>query len=142
MKKARLFGQFLDVIYKILFAFIIVFLLYFLGKILDSSSYDYFVFPFISVVIIFVCGVNVGKSLEKIKHHESSGVFTKSSDCNKKTEAVTEFYVDDTRPIITNKKILKDLEEGNKVHIKTYEINEPEENIEKKEIVEQEESVE
>lgn len=142
MKKTRIFGQFLDVIYKILFAFIIVFLLYFLGKLLNSSSYDYFVFPFIAVVIIFICGVDVGKSLEKMKHHESSGVFTKNNDNKKKETSITEFYVDDTKQIITNKKVLKDLEEGNKVHIKTYEINEQEDTNEE-EIVEQtEESVE
>ena len=123
MRRGKTIGQFLDVLYKILIAFIIVFVLYFIGNFIETFAYDYFIFPFLSIIIIFVCGVNVGKSLEKIKHNESTGIFTK--DIKKDTnENITEFIIEDTREIITNKKILKELEDGDKVHVKTYQIHE------------------
>jgi len=124
MKKGKTIGQFLDVIYKVLFTFVIVFALYFIGRFVDSFAYDYFILPFVSSIILFICGVNVGRSLERIRHNESTGVFTKSR--KEKLQDISEFIVDDSRPIITNKKILKELEDGDKVHVKTNQISENE----------------
>lgn len=128
MKKPRLIGQFMDVIYKIIIAFIIVFMLYFISRFVNSFAYEYFIFPFISIVVVFVCGINVGRSLEKIKHNESTGIFTKNKKQSENNEK-TEFIIDDTREIITNKKILKELEDGDIVHVKTSKIHEPEDVI-------------
>lgn len=128
MKKPGLIGQFMDVIYKIIIAFIIVFGLYFISKFVNSFAYEYFIFPFISVVVIFVCGINVGRALEKIKHNESTGIFTKQKKENDDGKG-TEFIIDDTKEIITNKKILKELEEGEIVHVKTNQMHEPEDVI-------------
>lgn len=126
MKKGKMLGQFYDILKKIIVSFLIVFLLYFTTKFIDHFTYKYFVFPFISIIIIFICGVNVGKSLEKMKYHENSSSFMKN-----KIEEQTEFYVNDTRDIITNKKILKELEDGDIVHVKSnrnYNIEEIEQN--------------
>ena len=70
-----------------------------------------------------MCGVNVGKSLEKIKDNKSIGAFTKEKEKLKNDER-TEFYVNDRIQIVTNKKILKEVQEGNKVHIKMFDYNE------------------
>ena len=123
MKKSKTFGQILDILTKILGAFIIVFLLYFIGKIINTFAYNYFIFPFASVIIVFVCGINVGKSLEKIKHREAIGVFSKERKKNYKDIGKTEFVVRDRRQILTNKKILKELEDGEIVHVKNYQYN-------------------
>lgn len=128
MKKPRLIGQFMDVIYKIIIAFIIVFVLYFVSRFVNSFAYEYFIFPFVSIVVVFVCGINVGRSLEKIKHNESTGIFTRAKIDNEDKQ-ITEFIIEDTREIITNKKILKELEDGDIVHVKTNKIHEPEEVI-------------
>ena len=131
MKKGRTIGQFMDIFIKIICSFGLVFALYFITKFLDSFTFKYFIFPFISIIIIFICGINVGRSLEKIKHNESTGVFTKIPINNEESE--TEFYVNDTRQIITNKKILKELEDGDIVHVKTnknYNIEEEKQNVE------------
>lgn len=129
MKKGRIFNQMLDIIIKILIAFIIVFVLYLISKFVNNFAYDYFAFPLISMVIMFLCGVNVGKSLEKVKNKQCIGFFTKIKNDNHINEK-TEFYINDKIQIITNKKILKEVQEGDKVHIKTFNYNEI--NIEKK----------
>lgn len=129
LKKGKIIRQTTDIFVKIVFAFILVFLLFILSEMINNFAYDYFVFPFLSIIIIFVCGVNVGKSLEKMKNNESIGFFTKikAVENNEKTE----FYINDKIQIITNKKILKEVEDGDKVHIKTF--NYDEINLDKKE---------
>ena len=115
---------------KIVLAFILVFGLFALSEIINYFAYDYFVFPFLSVLIIFVCGVNVGKSLERIKNNKSIGFFTKTKEISKNNDK-TEFYINDRIQIVTNKKILKEVQDGDKVHIKTFNYNDI--NIDKKE---------
>lgn len=128
MRKPRLIGQFMDVIYKIIIAFVIVFVFYFVSRFVNSFAYQYFIFPFMSVVVVFICGISVGRSLEKIKHNEPTGIFTRDKKESENTQ-ITEFIIDDTREIITNKKILKELEDGDIVHVKTNRMHEPEEVI-------------
>ena len=68
---------------------------------------------------MFVCGLNVGRSLEKIKHNESIGHFTRSKEDGIKNEK-TEFVIRDNIKITTNKKVLKEFKDGDKVHLKTF----------------------
>ena len=73
-------------------------------------------------MIVFICGVKVGSSLEKMRKNESIGLFTKNKNVtNKKSD--TEFFVKDNYEIVTNKKILKE-EVGDRVHIKTFNYDE------------------
>ena len=111
-----------DILIKILLAFLLVFGLFSFSEIINSFAYDYFVFPLISTIIIFVCGVNVGKSLERIKNNVSIGFFTKVKEVRNNEK--TEFYINDNIQIVTNKKILKEVQDGDKVHIKTFNYNE------------------
>lgn len=119
MKKGKTLNQTIDVMVKILIAFVLVFLLYLISKFINNFSYDYFVFPLLSMIIIFVCGINVGRALERMKENKKIGFFTKD-DKSEPTGTKTEFYVKERTEIITSKKILKDLEDGEKVHIKTF----------------------
>lgn len=127
MGKGRFIGQLMDILLKIFSTFIIVFVLYFSTKIIKDFAYTYFIFPLVSIVIIFICGINVGKALEKVKRNEPIGFFTKRrNERNEKTDSVigTEFIIKDTRRVITNKKILKEVESGDKVHVKVNNYNE------------------
>lgn len=127
MKKGKFIRQLADILMKIFSAFIIVFILYFTTKIIKDFAYTYFVFPLISIVIIFVCGINVGRSLEKVKRNEPVGCFTKKikvNNSNLDNIIGTEFIVKDTRRCITNKKILKEVEDGDKIHVKVTNYNE------------------
>lgn len=129
MKKGKTIRQTMDIFTKIVIAFVLVYLLFILSEIINNFAYDYFIFPFFSILIIFICGVNVGKSLERMKRNISIGYFSKSKDVNDNEK--TEFYINDRIQIITNKKILKEVQDGDKVHIKTFNYNEI--NIDKKE---------
>lgn len=117
MKKRKIFSQMLDIITKIIIAFIIVFLLYIISKLINNFAYDYFIFPFASIVIIFVCGIKVGVSLERIKDNKSIGIFTKEKH-EELPEKNTEFFVKERSEIVTSKKIIK--EDEDKVHIKSF----------------------
>ena len=125
MKKNGFLAQTLDILIKIFFAFIIVFSFYFVTLFVNSFAFDYFIFPLVAILTIFVCGVNVGKSLEKLKTNESIGFFTrkKNNKNNDYSSEVTEFIVRDNNREITNKKILKEVKEGNQVHIKVFNYN-------------------
>lgn len=129
LKKGKTIRQTMDIFTKIVIAFVLVYLLFILSEIINNFAYDYFIFPFFSILIIFICGVNVGKSLERMKRNISIGYFSKSKDVNDNEK--TEFYINDRIQIITNKKILKEVQDGDKVHIKTFNYNEI--NIDKKE---------
>lgn len=122
MKKGKTLRQTCDIIIKILTAFMIVSVLYIISRFVNNFAYDYFVFPFLSMIIIFVCGINVGKALERIKNNISIGFFTKVKEI--KNNEKTEFYINDKIQIVTNKKILKEVQDGDKVHIKTFNYNE------------------
>ena len=76
-----------------------------------------------------MCGLNVGRSLEKIKRNEEIGFFTKRKK-NVKEESYepTEFIVKDTTRIVTNKKILKEVQDGDKIHLKVFNYNDFENN--------------
>lgn len=124
MIKLKFFRQTLDILVKIFSAFVIVFVFYFLGKIIEDFAFDYFIFPLVAVITIFVCGVNVGRSLEKLKTNEAIGFFTKnikeeSAETFDPTEK-TEFIIKDTGRIVTNKKILKEVQDGDKIHLKVF----------------------
>lgn len=129
MKKGKTLRQTGDIIIKILTAFMVVSVLYVISKFVNNFAYDYFIFPFLSMIIIFVCGINVGKALERIKNNISIGFFTKVKEV--KNSEKTEFYINDKIQIVTNKKILKEVQDGDKVHIKTFNYNEI--NLDKKE---------
>ncbi len=127
MIKLKFFRQTLDILTKIFFAFIIVFFFYFMGKIFDDFAYNYFLFPLVAILTIFICGVNVGRSLEKLKTNESIGFFTKNikKETIEKMSATekTEFIIKDTSRIVTNKKILKEVQDGDKIHLKVFNYN-------------------
>ena len=123
MKKSKTFGQTIDILVKIFSSFIIVFFFYFLGKFVNNFAYNYFVFPLVAIVIVFVCGVNVGRSLEKMKTNEKIGFFTRENKKIKDDRKETEFIVSDTNRIVKNKKILKEVSEGDKIHIKVFNYN-------------------
>lgn len=119
MKKRQTFKQTLDILSKIFVAFFIVFILYKLNINVDVYAYNYFTFPLVSIIVIFICGINVGISLERIKDNKSIGFFTRINSKNKKEEK-TEFVINEKSEIITSKKILKDSEKNDKVHIKIF----------------------
>lgn len=126
MRRGKFLRQTLDIIIKVLSAFIIVFILYFISENINNYVYDYFIFPLIAITTIFVCGINVGRSLEKMKTNEAIGYFTRKYKTVIAGEAdleKTEFIVGDNRRIVTNKKILKEVQEGDKVHIKVLNYN-------------------
>ncbi len=114
MKKGSSLGAMLDISLKIIFSFAIVFAVYLVSKEVNNFAFSYFVFPFISYIVIFICGINVGKSLEKIKNNESTGLFTRK----KKNESRTEFKINERIIAYTDKKIIKQLENGDRVHVK------------------------
>ena len=114
MKKGSSLGAMLDISLKIIFSFAIVFAVYLVSKEVNNFAFSYFVFPFISYIVIFICGINVGKSLEKIKNNESIGLFTRK----KKNESRTEFKINERIIAYTDKKIIKQLENGDRVHVK------------------------
>ena len=118
MKKGKTFGQILDILLKIVYAFVILLSLYFIGEFVENVVFHYFILPLVSFVTVFICGINVGKSLEKIKHNESVGFFTKSKEENKNEK--TEFIINDSVKITTNKKVLKEFKDGDKVHLKAF----------------------
>jgi len=122
MKKGKTIRQTLDILIKIFAAFVMVFVLYLISKSIEEFAYNYFIFPFISIIIIFICGINVGRSLEKIKKNKPIGFFTKTIEKENK-ETKTEFTIKDNYEIVTSKKILKEAEDGDKVHIKTFNYN-------------------
>jgi len=123
MRKGRFFRQTIDVYMKILSAFIIVFILYFISEMVNHFAYDYFIFPLISITVIFMCGVKVGRSLEKIKINASIGYFTKDDNKEDSYTKSTEFIINDNGREVTNKKILKEVRDGDKVHIKVFNYN-------------------
>ena len=118
MKKGKTFGQILDILLKIIYAFIILLFLYFVGEFIENVVYHYFILPLVSFITVFICGVNVGKSLEKIKRGESVGFFTKSK--GEVENERTEFVINDNIRITTNKKVLKEFKDGDKVHLKAF----------------------
>ena len=118
MKKGKTLGQILDILLKIVYAFVILLSLYFIGEFVENVVYHYFILPLVSFITVFICGINVGKSLEKIKHNESVGFFTKSKEDNKNEK--TEFIINDSIKITTNKKVLKEFKDGDKVHLKSF----------------------
>ena len=123
MKKAKLLRQTLDISVKIFSAFVIVFILYYLSNIIEDFSYNYFIFPLVSIIIIFVCGIKVGQALEKMKRNEAIGFFTKHMNTSKRRYEQTEFTIHDTKRFGVNKKILKQYEDGDKIHIKVFNYN-------------------
>ena len=126
MKKGNSIRQAIDILLKIAFAFIIVFVFYFVCKIIGSFAYNYFIFPLVSITIIFICGVNVGRSLEKLKTNDPIGFFTRKNKNVETTNELyekTEFTIQDTYRVVENKKILKEVAEGDKIHIKVFNYN-------------------
>ena len=128
MTKAKFILQTMDILIKIFMAFIVVFVSYFVSEKINNYAYDYFMFPLISIITIFVCGINVGRSLEKLKTEEPIGFFTKKLLSNSKKISQTditntEFIIRDNGRLVTNKKILKETVEGDKVHIKVFNYN-------------------
>ncbi len=123
MKNIRFVKQTAEIFLKILISFIIVFMLYFSSEFVNNFVYDYFIFPLLSITIIFICGVNVGRSLERIKINQN--LVMKHGGSIKKTETIekTEFIINDTNNINKSKKILKEVEEGDKIHIKVINYN-------------------
>ena len=121
MRKAKTLKSSIDIFVKILTAFFVVFILYLVSKGINNFVYDYFFFPFISFIIVFICGINVGKGLERMKKNQQNKPYQYD---NFKEETKTEFHVNERVKIITNKKILKELEDGNIVHVKTFNYNE------------------
>lgn len=115
MKKSKSIRELLDIIIKIICPFIIVFIIYFISTKLNDYTFSYFVFPFVSCIVVFICGINVGKSLERIKNNEPIGMFTKNKTLN---ENITEFKINESITVKTDKKIIKQLENGERVHIK------------------------
>ena len=126
MKKGKLLWQTLDIFSKIFFSFVLVFVLYYIGDIVNSFVYNYFVFPLVATTIIFLCGVNVGRSLERMKTNEAIGFFTRQGDCKKNVVTKrdeTEFIAIDVQRPSANKKILKEVEEADKIHVKVFNYN-------------------
>ena len=121
MKNMQFAKQTADIFFKILVSFIMVFVLYFISELVNNFIYNFFVFPLLSITIIFVCGVNVGRSLERISMNQNLiGTHKKNSIKTKEKESLenTEFVINDTNNISKNKKILKEFKEGDKIHIK------------------------
>jgi hypothetical protein len=126
MIKGKLIRQTIDILIKIFSAFIIVFVLYFVGETINNFVFNYFIFPLISIVAIFLCGVNVGRSLEKLKTNEPIGFFSRklqSRNVEESDNVITEFIARDSGRLVTNKKILKEIKDGDKVHIKVLNYN-------------------
>ncbi len=121
MRKGKTFEQLLDIILKVFGTFLFVFILYIISKKTNSFAYDYFIFPFISIIFIFMCGVNVGKCLEKIKRNEEIGFFTKNKKKKNQTKEIqTEFTINGKTEILPDKKILKEVKENDTIHIKVF----------------------
>lgn len=114
MKRGSSLGAMLDIMVKIIFSFAIVFAVYLVSKEVNNFAFSYFIFPFISYIVIFICGINVGKSLEKIRNNESTGIFTRK----KNNKGRTEFKINERIIAYTDKKIIKQLENGDRVHVK------------------------
>ena len=113
MKKNYTFNQTINIISKILIAFILVYLLYYIGEKTNSFTYDYFIFPILAVLIIFICGVKVGRTLESMKTKQSKSI-------NVKNNKNTEFIVPERVAIVTNKKVVSEKDFEEKVHKKIY----------------------
>lgn len=126
MRKGKFLKETLDILTKIFFAFVIVFSFYFVSEKINNFAFDYFIFPLVSIITIFICGINVGRSLEKLKTNEPIGFFTKrrkNDESEMELSGKTEFIVNDNSRVVTNKKILKEVEEGNQIHIKVFNYN-------------------
>lgn len=127
MIKGKFIRQTLDILTKIFLAFIIVFTVYYVSEKTNNFVYDYFIFPLIFILTIFMCGISVGRSLEKLKTNEAIGFFTKRNAKEMKVEKEimekTEFIIRDNSRVVTNKKILKEVKDGDKVHIKVFNYN-------------------
>ena len=122
MREKRNLNQTIEILKKIIISFSIVFILYLISYLVNNFAFDYFIFPFISFIVVFVCGIHVGKGLEKMKCATYSGYSEKNDEDNKNDK--TEFHVNDRVKIVTNKKIIKELENGEIVHVKTFNYNE------------------
>ena len=123
MRKGKFLKETMDILTKIFFAFVIVFVFYFVSEKINNFAFDYFIFPLVSIITIFICGINVGRSLEKLKVNEPIGFFTKrgkNADSERELSGKTEFIINDNSRVVTNKKILKEVEEGNQIHIKVF----------------------
>lgn len=131
MKKSKTIRQFLDIFLKIAISFIVVFVFFYLTKFINSFAYNYFIFPFVSIIVIFICGVKVGRSLEKIKNNESTGIFTLTKNDGQFDN--TEFTVKEIEVVNKDKKIIKQEDNEEKVHVKTFDIDEELEKIFQKE---------
>jgi len=125
MKKNSTINQTVNIMIKILIAFIVVYLLYFIGEKTNNFTYDYFIFPLLAILVIFMCGIKVGRTLERMKYNQTKGTsFKNNKDIN------TEFVVQERKAIITNKKVFNEKEFEEKVHKKVYDydaINDKEE---------------
>ena len=77
MRKGKFLKETLDILTKIFVAFVIVFIFYFASEKINNFAFDYFIFPLVSIITIFICGINVGRSLEKLKTNEPIGFFTR-----------------------------------------------------------------
>lgn len=123
MKKGRFFRQMGDFFIKISVSFSIVLILYYFSKKIDNFAYDYFLFPSISITVIFLCGVNVGRSLERIKNNEKIGFLTKNDSCESESKEITEFIVSEKFVMNTNKKVIEDKEETIHKKVLNYDDN-------------------
>lgn len=130
MKKTYIFVQTLDILTKIIVVFMVLFMFYLVDKFINNFAYHYFVFPLSCFVSVFICGISVGKSLEKIKDNEPIGFFTRGLKSNKRFDNRTEFEIKDNLRITTNKKVLKEFKEGDSVHLKIFNYNDIEKNKE------------
>ena len=123
LNKGRNLKPIIEILKKILISFSIVFVLYLISYLINNFAYDYFIFPFISFIVVFMCGIHVGKGLERMSK-KSKGYSLEDNDDSQYGEDKTEFHVNDKVKIVTNKKIIKELENGEIIHVKTFNYNE------------------
>lgn len=115
MKKNSTINQTVNIMIKIFVAFIIVYFLYFLGEKTNNFTYDYFIFPILAILVIFICGVKVGRALERMKNSQ-----TKTNTVKNNKDVNTEFVIQERKAIITNKKVISEKYFEDKIHKKVY----------------------
>ena len=123
MRKKYFFKQLIEVFIKIIFSFLIIFGLYFVSWLTNDFSYNYFIFPLLSIIVIFVCGISIGRYLERMKHVDYNSVQSKTNNQEIELNGDTEFIISDTSRDSTSKKVLKEVVDGDKVHIKVFNYN-------------------
>ena len=116
-----------DIFSKIFWSFLAVGIFYAISLFVNDFGYDYFIFPLVSFLIIFMCGVNVGKALEKMSKSTTIGHVSNYSVRAKNNKNVVDHTVfkvnEDTDRVVTTKKILKEVKEDDKIHIKVFNYN-------------------